>query len=463
MVCTDRRGVSSSRPRFSQTHGFSRADEWHKRRKTRTEIEKIGGRTHGASRVRLENLTYLCASFTFLTFTSGKRLQSSSPSEQTAGGHDLAGLGCARRFRLERVPELVDRVRSLNPDHILITGDLTTTALPAEFHAAKAALAGWLHDPVRVTVIPGNHDRYTMRAHRSRRFEHYFGEFTGGRSFPWLRTLSENTAILGLGPNAVGHLARGRMPEGELAHAQRTLDDAPAITRLLVACHYPVVAPAEYHDEFARKPLINAQTVGSWLGTIGPHLYCCGHVHAAWAYRPEGIPDQLCLNAGARSCVTGAAGGRVFSRSISRNVTSLSCTTPGPARVGTETARPGGRFLPVSTPRADGVHSRQSESARYQRRSKPVFGDFGGNSLSGPGQARRNAGNVASAISLQKSGRPRSGSRRGRRVSSPRSKPSRTRSPSRRYPTARTWRHSRSSTEASSSRAEIMAQTQAIL
>ena len=27
-----------------------------------------------------------------------------------------------------------------NPDHILITGDLTTTALPAEFRAAEAAL-----------------------------------------------------------------------------------------------------------------------------------------------------------------------------------------------------------------------------------------------------------------------------------------------------------------------------------
>jgi 3',5'-cyclic AMP phosphodiesterase CpdA len=219
-------------------------------------------------------------------------------SKRLLGMTSLA-LGRARRFRLERVPELVDRVRSLNPDHILITGDLTTTALPAEFHAAKAALAGWMHDPARVTVIPGNHDRYTMRAHRSRRFEHYFGEFTGGRSFPWLRTLPENTAILGLDPTRSGISARGRMPEGELAQARRILDDAPAITRLLVACHYPVVAPAEYYEEFARKPLVNAQAVGNWLATIGPHLYCCGHVHAAWAYRPEGIPNQLCLNAGA--------------------------------------------------------------------------------------------------------------------------------------------------------------------
>ena len=36
-----------------------------------------------------------------------------------------------------------------------------------------------------------------------------------------------------------------------------------------------------------------------WLAGLGPHLYCCGHVHAAWAFAPPDLPDQLCLNAGA--------------------------------------------------------------------------------------------------------------------------------------------------------------------
>jgi 3',5'-cyclic AMP phosphodiesterase CpdA len=219
-------------------------------------------------------------------------------SKRLLGMTSLA-LGRARRFRLERVPELVERVKSLKPDHILITGDLTTTALPAEFRAARAALESWLVDPARVTVIPGNHDRYTMRAHRSRRFEHYFGEFTGGRSFPWLRQLSDRTAILGLDPTRPGISARGRMPDEELAQAAQILLDAPGITRLVVACHYPVAAPAEFQHEYARKPLVNADAVARWLATIGPHVYCCGHVHAAWAYRPQHIPDQLCLNAGA--------------------------------------------------------------------------------------------------------------------------------------------------------------------
>ena len=43
----------------------------------------------------------------------------------------------------------------------------------------------------------------------------------------------------------------------------------------------------------------NAPRSRDWLGGIGPHLYCCGHVHAAWASRPPDVPGQLCLNAGA--------------------------------------------------------------------------------------------------------------------------------------------------------------------
>ena len=43
----------------------------------------------------------------------------------------------------------------------------------------------------------------------------------------------------------------------------------------------------------------NADAVAAWLAEIGPHLYCCGHVHAAWAFIPPTVPNQLCLNAGA--------------------------------------------------------------------------------------------------------------------------------------------------------------------
>jgi 3',5'-cyclic AMP phosphodiesterase CpdA len=208
-------------------------------------------------------------------------------------------LGRARRFRLERIPELVERVNSLAADHILITGDLTTTALPVEFRAVRSALGVWLTDRERVTIIPGNHDRYTLYADHSRRFEHYLGEFAPQHSYPWLRRLDARTGIVGLDPTRSGITASGKLPRAQLVEAQQIVAAAGSIDRLVIACHYPAAVPRALEHHYTHKPLVNRASLVAWLRTLGPHLYCCGHLHAAWAYRPDEIPNQLSLNAGA--------------------------------------------------------------------------------------------------------------------------------------------------------------------
>ena len=208
--------------------------------------------------------------------------------------------GRAANFRLERLDPVIERVRSLGADHLLITGDLTTTALPGEFRDARKALDVLLGNPARVSVIPGNHDRYTTGSVRSREFETHFGEFAPSREFPWLRWLDHDTAILGLDPTRSHLSARGLLPGKQLAAARRLLDEAPVRPRrLIVASHYPDVAPPTYAHELQPKRMRNANQVVDWLAGVGPHLYCCGHVHAAWAFVPPSIPNQLCVNSGA--------------------------------------------------------------------------------------------------------------------------------------------------------------------
>jgi 3',5'-cyclic AMP phosphodiesterase CpdA len=209
-------------------------------------------------------------------------------------------LGRARKFRLERLDEVCARVRALAPDHVLITGDLTTTAQPEEFQTASLALSRLRLEPGRLTVIPGNHDRYTAGSVRRRDFEKWFGGFAPAGGFPWLREIGPDTAILGLDASRAHLTAVGLVPPAQLAQARALLaDPSERPRRLIVACHYPVAAPPAYGRELAIKQLKNAAEIAGWLRTIGPHLYCCGHVHAAWAFTPEGVPGQLCLNAGA--------------------------------------------------------------------------------------------------------------------------------------------------------------------
>ncbi|WP_435016534.1 metallophosphoesterase family protein [Tundrisphaera sp. TA3] len=208
--------------------------------------------------------------------------------------------GRAASFRLERLQAVMDRVHGIGADHILITGDLTTTALTAEFRDAKKALSILLADPTRVTVIPGNHDRYTSGSVRTRQFEVNFGAYAPSERFPWLRRIDDETSILGLDPTRSHLSARGLLPADQFRMARDLLAE-PSLRsrRLIIACHYPVIAPPTYAEELFPKRMKNAEEVAGWLRGIGPHLFCCGHVHAAWAFQPATIPNQLCLNSGA--------------------------------------------------------------------------------------------------------------------------------------------------------------------
>ncbi|MGD9004379.1 MAG: metallophosphoesterase, partial [Desulfobacterales bacterium] len=75
------------------------------------------------------------------------------------------------KWRLKRSAEhhmnvlgnLFDDIRAHQPDHIVITGDLTHLGLPAEYAQVKDVLNS-LGPPSQITVIPGNHDAYVASA-----------------------------------------------------------------------------------------------------------------------------------------------------------------------------------------------------------------------------------------------------------------------------------------------------------
>ncbi len=61
-------------------------------------------------------------------------------------------------------------------DHLVLTGDVTNLSLESEFEVVRLYLRNELGlSAEQISVVPGNHDTYTLNAYRTRRFERYLG------------------------------------------------------------------------------------------------------------------------------------------------------------------------------------------------------------------------------------------------------------------------------------------------
>lgn len=192
------------------------------------------------------------------------------------------------------------RVASLKPDHLLLSGDLTTTAREKEFADIAGALRRCLlHVPV--CAVPGNHDRYTHTALRRRRMERWFAGMMPER-FPSLAPLGGEWSLLALDasrPSAFN--ARGMVGEAQLQEASRLLASLPAGRGVVVLCHYPFLLP-EGREDRASHRLVDASAMERVLGSCAARVvYLHGHVHEPWAWRQNSGAggDVLMVNAGA--------------------------------------------------------------------------------------------------------------------------------------------------------------------
>src|SRR5262245_30853938 len=108
-----------------------------------------------------------------------------------------------KRFAAEATAR---EIRRLEPDHVVITGDVSNLALEVGFSLVRSFLGDTLGlPPDRVSLVPGNHDAYTMGSHRTQRFGRFFapfissdlGEIVPSSPFPYVR-LRGHVAFVGL-------------------------------------------------------------------------------------------------------------------------------------------------------------------------------------------------------------------------------------------------------------------------
>ena len=202
--------------------------------------------------------------------------------------------------------QLVKRLGELHWDHLLITGDLTQLGSEGEFALARRMLAPLLEGAEhRVTVIPGNHDRYTRSSLTQRGYETYFGDLggapenSGGKGNPGdgapagsgLRTrqLTERWWLAAWdSAMPVGFFsAGGEVRRETLAATEQWIAALPAGARVILANHYPVFFPPP-HRYYRNHDLRNHDEVERWILSQPIQLYLHGHVHHNWTMTVKG-------------------------------------------------------------------------------------------------------------------------------------------------------------------------------
>lgn len=202
-------------------------------------------------------------------------------------------------FVLSRAEAYADAVAATGAGAAVLTGDFASTAMDDEFGLALRFVEGLCARGLRVHLMPGNHDVYTFRAQRLRRFEHYFKPFLPEQGYPAITALPGGTPLL-LVPTVVPRhfSACGKITRRQVDETSELLEQCG--TRAVVAAHYPVLHETHGYHSNAFRRLENAALLRDVLGRSGKDiLYLCGHVHRFSCERDNRYPNVQYLSTGA--------------------------------------------------------------------------------------------------------------------------------------------------------------------
>jgi 3',5'-cyclic AMP phosphodiesterase CpdA len=193
----------------------------------------------------------------------------------------LSAWSWRRRRRAVHRNEILDRLaadlRSAQPDHIVITGDLTNFSLPEEFVQAASWLEA-LAPADRISLVPGNHDALVKLA-EAEGLGRWAAWTRADDGWPFVHRRGE-VAFIGLNsalPTAP-LLARGCLGAQQLARLERVLEQERRAGNIrVVLLHHPVAEGAVSW----RRALSDRAGLRAVLQRAGAELVLHGHAHSA--------------------------------------------------------------------------------------------------------------------------------------------------------------------------------------
>lgn len=194
---------------------------------------------------------------------------------------------CGKPYLPEAAKALLALAEDIDPDVVIVSGDLTQRAKKGEFVIARSIIDGFGARPVVVT--PGNHDVPLYRI-----WERLFDPFGNWRSFAGARALDTVTTVDGaiiVSLNSAAPLraiVNGRVDDCQVDFARQAFEAGERdALRLLVVHHNFVPAPSKD----AGRPLPRAAYLASAFGDMGVDLILGGHVHETSMKVSEEIPE----------------------------------------------------------------------------------------------------------------------------------------------------------------------------
>ena len=203
--------------------------------------------------------------------------------------------------RQEIVLPLLSLLERIQPDLVVVSGDLTQRARKEQFAAARDFLHAM---PFPKIVVPGNHDvplynlfaRFVLKLARYRRYisddlEPFYGD--------------PEIAVLGINTARSATFKGGRINSRQVARMQERLGPLNGVTKIVVT-HHPFDLPEAYPD----KALVGrARRAMQQLAGSGIDLFLAGHLHIGLSE-----PTALRFQIGGRSPLMIQAGTALSSR-----------------------------------------------------------------------------------------------------------------------------------------------------
>ena len=172
------------------------------------------------------------------------------------------------------------------PDVVVLSGDITQRARPAQFHAAKA-FVNRLGAPV--LVIPGNHDiaLFDLWARLTRPYARYSAVFG-----PELEPVyaSQDLLVIGVNTTRAWRHKNGEVCAAQIDRVAKQLAAATPSQLRVVVVHQPVAVTMAGERHNLLRGYDAATRVWS---AAGADLVMGGHIHLPYTLALQGLPRRL--------------------------------------------------------------------------------------------------------------------------------------------------------------------------